>query len=97
MMKEIKMGDTNEIYIEIFVPLSSCSCVYDSYLDQVFKILNPYKNHVKFEVKNADSPEGDKYNILQNSIIINKNGNKKYSLDEFEAFLKRRFDSQKEK
>lgn len=60
----------NQVKISIFVALSSCSCNYENWLNRVFDILMPYKDKIDFEVKDATGWESYKYNILQNTIMV---------------------------
>jgi hypothetical protein len=59
-----------KIKVTAFVSLSSCTCVYGTFLDQVQKILTPYIESVQFEVKDGAGPEGDKWEVFCNSLVI---------------------------
>ncbi len=60
-----------KLNLEIFVALSTCACVYQQFLDQIFEIIYPYKQLVTFQVKNGAGPEADKYEIFQNTVVVN--------------------------
>ncbi len=77
--------------VTVFVPLDSCSCCYDDFLDKFTKIIMPFKQHVEFEVKNGAGPEGDKHDIITNTVML-ENGRKFTKLSEFQRFLESTFD-----
>lgn len=54
----------------MFVPLGSCGCAFQHYLDAVFEVLLPYKKLVKFEVKDSLGPEARKYELRGNAIVV---------------------------
>ena len=56
--------------IGIFVPLAACDCVYSHFLDKVTSLIIPHKNEIDFEVKDANSREGYKLNIITNSVVV---------------------------
>ena len=63
----------NQIKVSIFVALSACSCNYENWLNRVFDVIMPIKDKVEFEVKDATGWESYKYNILQNTIMVEEN------------------------
>ncbi|OLS14025.1 MAG: hypothetical protein RBG13Loki_2340 [Promethearchaeota archaeon CR_4] len=79
-----------KIHLEIFVPLSTCACVYQQFLDQIFAVLHPYKHCITFQVKNGASPEADKYEIFQNTVVVN-GGEKFTRATELETYLRKIF------
>ena len=72
--------------VTVFVPLDSCTCCYDDYLERFTKIIMPYKERVEFEVKNGAGPEGDKYDIVTSTVVL-ENGRKFTKLSDFQGFL----------
>ena len=82
--------ESEKLNIEVFVPLDSCTCMFQPFVDQVFEIILPYKQNVKFEVKNVHSAEAKARQILQNVVVVN--GKKKFfNLQDFQYFLKDHF------
>jgi hypothetical protein len=73
------------------VPLSTCSCCYQDFLDRAFAAVLPYKASLDFSVKDVNSPEGDEYGIFQNSIVIVDEGQKFTSIDAFKSYLESKF------
>jgi hypothetical protein len=83
-------GSTTKLAIEIFVPLSTCACVYQQFLDRVFEILHPYKHLINFQVKNGAGADADKYEIYQNTVVIN--GKEKFTrILDLESYLAKIF------
>jgi hypothetical protein len=39
-------------------------------MDRVTKIILPHRDKFEFEVKSTDSPEADKYELLQMAVVI---------------------------
>ncbi len=76
----------------VFVPLGSCSCCYDDFLERFTKIIIPFKQHVDFEVKDGAGPEGDKHDIITNTVLL-ENGRKFTKLSDFQVFLESAFGS----
>ncbi len=84
------LGSPAKLAIEIFVPLSTCACVYQQFLDRVFEILHPYKHSIIFQVKNGAGPDGDKYEIFQNTVVVD--GKEKFTrVLDLESYLANRF------
>ena len=74
---ELELRDTNKLYIDVFVPLNACECVWSQFMNLVFTALAPYMKHIKFETKNLDSEEARKLNLTGNCVIID--GKKKFT------------------
>jgi hypothetical protein len=80
----------SKLHLEIFVPLSTCACVYEQFLDRIFEIIHPYKHLITFQVKNGAGPDADKYEIFQNTVVVN--GRKKFTkITDLEPYLKKCF------
>jgi len=75
-LKEPVKLDTNKLYVDVYVPLNACECVWSQFMNLVFSALAPYMKHIKFETKNLDSEEARKLNLTGNCVIID--GKKKY-------------------
>ena len=73
---EVNLRDANKLYVDIFVPLNACECVWSQFMNLVFSTLAPYMKHIKFETKNLDSEEARKLNLTGNCVLID--GKKKY-------------------
>ncbi|MFX0049201.1 MAG: hypothetical protein ACFE8G_13730 [Candidatus Hermodarchaeota archaeon] len=71
-----ELRDENKLYIDVFVPLNACECVWSQFMNLVFSALAPYMKHIKFETKNLDSEEARKLNLNGNCVIVD--GKKKF-------------------
>ena len=67
---EIELRDANKLYVDVFVPLNACECVWSQFMNLVFSALAPYMKHIKFETKNLDSEEARKLNLTRNCVIV---------------------------
>ncbi len=77
-----------KLNLEIFVPLSTCACVYQQFLDQIFAVIHPFKHLITFQVKNGAGPDADKYEIFQNTVVVN--GIEKFTrASDLESYLAR--------
>lgn len=59
-----------KVKVSIFVPLKACGCAYSHFMDQVMKILMPYRSKIEFEVKDAESKEAEALQIFQMSVVL---------------------------
>jgi len=76
--------------LEVFVLLDNCTCMFEHYIDRVFKIILPYKSQIRFDVKNVRGQEAIAYKLSQNAVVVN--GEKVFnSLDGLERFLQEYF------
>lgn len=73
---KIELRDENKLYVDVFVPLNACECVWSQFMNLVFTALAPYMKHIKFETKNLDSEEARKLNLTGNCVIVD--GKKKF-------------------
>jgi len=73
---KIELRNENKLYIDIFVPLNACECVWSQFMNLVFSVLAPYMKNIKFETKNLDSEEARKLNLTGNCVIVD--GKKKF-------------------
>jgi len=73
---ELELRDANKLYIDVFVPLNACECVWSQFMNLVFSVLAPYMKNIKFETKNLDSEEARKLNLTGNCVIVD--GKKKF-------------------
>ena len=47
-LSEIELNDANKLYIDVFVPLNACECVWSQFMNLVFSTLAPYLKYIKF-------------------------------------------------
>ncbi|GAH33559.1 unnamed protein product, partial [marine sediment metagenome] len=73
---QLEVRDANKLYVDVFVPLNACECVWSQFMNLVFSALAPYMKHVKFKTKNLDSEEARKLNLTGNCVIVD--GKKKF-------------------
>lgn len=59
-----------KVKMNIFVPLTACGCAYSHYLDQVMKIILPYRPKIEFEIKDAASKEAEQLEIFQMAVVL---------------------------
>jgi hypothetical protein len=64
--------------------------MYENFLDRVMAVLNPYRENMTIEVKNAATPEGEKYNLFESTIILN--GDRKFTrVDSLKRYIESYF------
>ncbi|MFX1498223.1 MAG: hypothetical protein ACFFBH_11895 [Promethearchaeota archaeon] len=59
------------------MPLDSCACEWDKFMNRVFVVLTPYIKHINYNTKNLNSEEARSLNLHGNSIVIENE--KKYT------------------
>lgn len=69
-MTEQKIFKSDKLKIDIYVPLDTCSCMWDGYMNQVFEVLAPHIKYINFNTKSVNSPEAKKNNIYGNCVLI---------------------------
>lgn len=62
--------DKNKITIDVFVPLNTCSCVYESFIQRVFNVLLDYMKLISYQTKSLDSEEARQLGLMENSIVV---------------------------
>ncbi|NHJ21355.1 MAG: hypothetical protein EAX91_10450 [Candidatus Lokiarchaeota archaeon] len=75
-LSEEKTKDNNKLYVDVYVPLNACECVWSQFMNLVFTALAPYMKYIKFETKNLDSEEAHKLNLTGNCVVVD--GKKKF-------------------
>jgi len=75
-ISEIELRDASKLYVDVYVPLNACECVWSQFMNLVFSALAPYMKNIKFETKNLDSEEARILNLTGNCVIID--GKKKF-------------------
>lgn len=66
------MEEKKKINVEIFVPLDSCACLWNRFMNSMFAVLTPYMKYINFETKNINSKDARERNIFGNCIVIDK-------------------------
>jgi len=95
IMEYTANSDAGKLKVEIFVAFGSCACMYQTYLDRIMEVLQPYHEFITIAVKNAADPEGEKLNLFESTIIVN--GEKKFTrVDALKQFLSTNFASSRE-
>jgi hypothetical protein len=69
-LSEEKTRDNSKLYIDVYVPLNACECVWSQFMNLVFSALAPYMKYIKFETKNLDSEEAHKLNLTGNCVVV---------------------------
>ncbi|MHC1591004.1 MAG: hypothetical protein ACXQS8_02890 [Candidatus Helarchaeales archaeon] len=62
--------NNNKLRIDIYVPLDACACMYETFINQVFKVLIEYIRQIDFETKSINSEEARRLKINQNAVVI---------------------------
>jgi hypothetical protein len=60
----------NKLTVDIFVPLNSCSCMYEDFLNRVFSVLMEYMQFINFTTKSLDSEEATKLNLHEKCVVL---------------------------
>lgn len=63
----------NKLQVDIFVPLNTCACIYESFMDRIFKVLTEFLNYIDFETKSLDSEEAKQMKLHENCVVIEGN------------------------
>jgi len=69
-MSEQKMFNTDKLKIDIYVPLDSCACMWDQFINNIFSVLTPYIKQINFDTKNINSNEARQLKIFSNCVIV---------------------------
>ena len=62
---------SSNLKIDIYVPLDACTCVWDKFMNQIFKVLTPYIKYIDHETRNLNSDEARRLNIDYKCVVIN--------------------------
>ena len=60
----------DKVKIDIFVPLNSCSCMYEHFINRVFSDIMEYMQFINFTTKSLDSEEAQKLNLHENCVVL---------------------------
>jgi hypothetical protein len=60
----------DKVTIDIFVPLNSCSCMYEDFLNRVFSVMMEYMLYITFTTKSLDSEEAAKLNLHEKCVVL---------------------------
>jgi hypothetical protein len=77
LFKMSEQEENGKLKVDIFVPLDSCACEWDKFMNRVFVELTPYMKHIDFDTKNLNSEEARDLNIRGKCVVIN--GEKRFS------------------
>ncbi|MFX0033370.1 MAG: hypothetical protein ACFE8E_09655 [Candidatus Hodarchaeota archaeon] len=61
---------SNKLKVDIFVPLDSCACEWDKFMNRVFIVLTPYIKFIEHNTKNLNSEEARDLNLQGNTILV---------------------------
>ncbi len=76
----IKISDEPEsenLKVDIYVPLDACACEWDKFMNRVFVELTPYIKYIDYDTKNLNSDEARQLNLHNNCVVID--GETKFS------------------
>ncbi|MEM3587650.1 MAG: hypothetical protein QXO71_10065 [Candidatus Jordarchaeaceae archaeon] len=60
-----------KVKVDIFIPLSACSCQFSAFMDRVFSVLTKYRDQVEFDIKDSASEEARELKLGSKGIVIN--------------------------
>ncbi len=60
----------HKLKVDIYVPLNTCACIWERFMNSVFSAFQDYKKKIKFQTKNLDSEEARKLNLRGNSVVV---------------------------
>ena len=63
----------NKLQVDIFVPLETCACTYENFIDRIFRVLTEYLNYIDFETKSLNSEEAKQLKLFDNCVVIEEN------------------------
>jgi len=63
----------NKLTVDIFVPLDTCSCVYESFIQRIFTVLLEYIDKITFQTKSLHSEEARKLGLIENCVVLDGN------------------------
>nr|MDO8110930.1 hypothetical protein [Candidatus Sigynarchaeota archaeon] len=59
-----------KLKVDIYVPMSTCTCEWQGFVDQVFEVLTPYIKEIEFDTKDSASPEAKARKLPSHCIVI---------------------------
>ena len=72
--KDVKIDaplrNPNKLNVDIFVPLSACSCEWDKFMNRIFKVITPFIKNIDFKTKDINSQEARNLGVYGNSVIV---------------------------
>ncbi|MHA1526003.1 MAG: hypothetical protein ACTSQD_03135 [Promethearchaeota archaeon] len=60
----------DKLNIDIFVPLSACSCEWDKFMNGIFTVITPYMKNVDFQTKDLNSDEARNQGVFGNCVVV---------------------------
>lgn len=65
-----KILPLDKLKVDIYVPLNTCSCMWDNYMENVFKAMTPYIKYLNFKTKNVHSDEARANKVFGNCVVV---------------------------
>ncbi len=62
--------NSEKLNIDIFVPLSACSCEWDKFMNGIFTVITPYMKNVDFQTKDLNSDEARNQGVFGNCVVV---------------------------
>jgi len=69
-MPNKKLKNPDKLRVDIYVPLDSCACVWDQFMNRMFSVLTPYIRYINQQTKSINSEEARKLKIYKNCVVI---------------------------
>jgi len=67
-----KRSSQDKLQLDIFVPLNSCSCMYEHFINRVFEVIMEFMQSIEFKTKSLDSEEARELNLHENCVVLDK-------------------------
>jgi len=59
-----------KLNIDIFVPLTACSCEWDKFMNSIFTVITPFMKNVDFQTKDLNSDEARNQGVFGNCVVV---------------------------
>ena len=70
-MRSMTQQHGNKLKVDIYVPLDACACIWDDFMNRMFKVLAPYIKNINYNTKNLNSDEARKLKLHGNCVVVN--------------------------
>ena len=70
MIKISLKQNLDKLKVEVYVPLNTCFCEWDKFINRVFIEITPYIKYIEHETKNLHSPEARSLNLRNKCVVI---------------------------
>jgi hypothetical protein len=67
-----KRSSQDKLQLDIFVPLNTCSCMYEHFINRVFEVVMEFMQLIEFKTKSLDSEEAHELNLHENCVVLDK-------------------------